>query len=114
MTCTAISSPTRRAAAAPASVDAFYGADVAADEHGDVAGADVFLADEDDVRGLDHRVSGLDRTNQSPRFDHPKCVHWSPSRAAAGGNGRRGCLAEYANILLYQPQLLYYPRLASL
>ena len=61
MTWTETSSPTRRAAAAPASVAAFTAPDVAAHQHRDVAGADVFLADEHDVGGLDHRVGRFDR-----------------------------------------------------
>src|SRR6185369_193106 len=43
--------------------------DVAAAHHGDVSRADVFLADEDDVGRLDHRVDGLDRTDEAFRFD---------------------------------------------
>ena len=49
-------------------------ADVAADEHGDVAGADVFLADQDDVGGLDHGVGGLDRADEAAGFDHAERV----------------------------------------
>ena len=45
------------------------GADVAADHDGDVAGADVFLADQDDVGGLDHGIGGLDRADETMRFD---------------------------------------------
>ena len=52
-------------------------ADVAAREHGDVAGADVFLADEGDVRGLDHRIGGLDGADEAARFNHAEgvCCH---------------------------------------
>ena len=46
-------------------------ADVAADQDGDVAGADVFLGDQNHVRGLDHRVGGLDGA------DEPQCFHHS-------------------------------------
>ena len=45
------------------------GADVAADHDGDVAGADVFLADQDDVGRLHHRVGGLDRPDEASRLD---------------------------------------------
>src|SRR5205814_641101 len=38
----------------------FHRAHIATDHHGDVPGADVFLADQDDVRRLDHGVSRLD------------------------------------------------------
>ena len=44
--------------------------DVAAHHHGDVARADVFLADQDDVGGLDHGVGRLDRADQPLGFDH--------------------------------------------
>ena len=44
-------------------------ADVAAHHDGDVAGADVFLADQDDVGRLDHRVGRLDRADQTRGFD---------------------------------------------
>ena len=45
-------------------------ADVAAHHHRDVAGADVFLADEDDVGCLDHRVGRFDRADQALGFHH--------------------------------------------
>ena len=47
-------------------------ADVAAHQHGDVAGADVFLADQRDVGGLDHRVGGFDRADEAFGFDQPE------------------------------------------
>jgi hypothetical protein len=47
-----------------------HGADVSTDEHCDIASTDVFLADEYDVGGFHHRISGLDRTDQAFRFDH--------------------------------------------
>ena len=47
-----------------------YRAHVAAHHHGDVAGADVFLADQDDVRGLDHGVGRFDRADEPLCFDH--------------------------------------------
>ena len=70
ITCTPTSSPTRRAAAAPASVAAFTRADVTSDNRGDQAGVDLLPADEHDVRGLHHRVGGLDHAHESARFDH--------------------------------------------
>src|SRR5438477_7782566 len=48
-------------------------AHVAAHEDGDVARADVLLADELDVGGLDHRVGGLDRADETLGLDHSEC-----------------------------------------
>ena len=70
MTWTEISSPTRRAAAAPASVAAFTAPTSPAHEHGDIPGADVFLADEHDVGGLDHGIGGLDRADEAAGLHH--------------------------------------------
>ena len=64
MTWTETSSPTRRAAGRAGVGGGLHGADIATDHHGDVAGADVFLAGEHDVRGLDHRVGRFDRADQ--------------------------------------------------
>jgi len=47
-------------------------ADVAAHHHRHVAGTDVFLADERHVRGLHHRIGGLDRTDEAARLDQTK------------------------------------------
>ncbi len=74
MTCTEMSSPTRRAAAAPASVAAFDRADVAAGEHRHVSGADVLLPDEHDVRRFDHGVGGLDGADETTGFNHAERV----------------------------------------
>ena len=49
-------------------------ADVAAREHRDVAGADVLLADEHDVGGLDHRIGGFDGADQAAGFNHSEGV----------------------------------------
>ena len=60
-----------------------HGADVAADDRGDQAGIDLLPADEDDVRGLHHRVGRFDHADQAARFDHAERVaeqvlcHWS-------------------------------------
>jgi hypothetical protein len=70
MTSTDTSSPTCRAAAAPAAVAAFRCADVAADHHGHVAGADVFLADQHHVGSLHHCVGCLDRLNEALGLDY--------------------------------------------
>src|SRR2546423_11377951 len=48
-------------------------AHVAAHEYRDVARADVLLADELNVRGLDHRVGGLDRAAEPLGLDHSEC-----------------------------------------
>ena len=41
------------------------GADIAAHENGDIPSPDVFLADQHDIGSLDHRVSGLDGTDEA-------------------------------------------------
>src|SRR5262249_50135412 len=48
----------------------FHGAALAADEDRRVAAADLFLADQDDPRRLDHRVGGLDRADEAASLDH--------------------------------------------
>jgi hypothetical protein len=65
-----MSSPTRRAAAAPASVAAFTAPNGAVNHHGHVAGTDVFLADQHNVGGLHHRVRGLERCDETVGLDH--------------------------------------------
>src|SRR5476651_259401 len=52
----------------------FHRAHIATAHDRDVAGADVFLADQDHVGGLDHRVRGLDRADQAARFDESECI----------------------------------------
>ena len=47
-----------------------HGADIAAHQHRYIPRADVFLADERDVGGLDHRVGGFHRSDQPARLDH--------------------------------------------
>src|SRR5688572_5959800 len=47
-----------------------HGAHVPAHEHRDVAGTDVLLANEDDVRRLHHRIGGFHRPDQAARFNH--------------------------------------------
>ena len=74
ITWTPISSPTRRAAAAPASVAAFTEPDVAANEGRDQAGIHLLPAHEHDVRGLEHRVGRFDHADQPPRLDHAQRV----------------------------------------
>ncbi len=82
ITWTLTSSPTRRAAAAPASVAAFTAPTSPRTMHGHVARADVLLAHEHDVRGLDHGVGGLDRADEALRLDHPERFHrHRPSRS---------------------------------
>jgi hypothetical protein len=46
------------------------GPDITANKDRNVSGADVFLADKLDVRGLDHGIGGLDGTDKSLGFDH--------------------------------------------
>jgi hypothetical protein len=66
----------RRAAAAPASVAAFTGADVAANHHRHVASTDVFLADQHNVGRLHHRVGCLDRSDETFGLDHSQGFEW--------------------------------------
>ncbi len=77
MTCTDTSSPTHRGG--PCVCRSFYCADIAAYHHGHVAGADVFLANEHDVRSLDHRVGCLDSPNESFGLDHSQGFEWHAS-----------------------------------
>src|SRR5438034_3344357 len=67
----------------------FDGADIAADHDGDIPGANVFLADERDVRRLDHRVCGLDRSNQATSLHQPQCVAASVCHFARNSNRLR-------------------------
>ena len=54
----------------------FHGADISADEDGDVAVQEIFFADENDIGGFHHGVGGFDRSDETACFDHPKCfVH---------------------------------------
>src|SRR5690606_21175523 len=46
------------------------GGDVAADDSGDVSTADFLIADEFDLRGLDHRVAGFDHRGETSGFNH--------------------------------------------
>ena len=73
MTWTPTSSPTRRAAAAPASVG-LHGPDVAADDGGDEARVHLLPSHEDDVRGLAHRVGGFDHPDEAAGLDHAERV----------------------------------------
>jgi len=70
MTWTLISSPTLRRPGVGRGLDRAH---VAAHEDGDVARADVLLADELYVGGLDHRVRGLDRADEAFGLDHSEC-----------------------------------------
>ena len=46
------------------------GGDVATDDRRDETGADLLVPDELHVRGLDHRVGGLDHRNETFGLDH--------------------------------------------
>lgn len=52
----------------------FHGPNVAPDEHGYIAGTDIFGADEHHIGGLDHGVGGFHGSNESARFDHSERV----------------------------------------
>ena len=75
-------------------------ADVAAHHHRDVARADVFLADQHDVGGLDHGVGRFDRADETLWF--------RPFRALRASS----VLVErlHASILQYLGQLQYHSR----
>src|SRR5262245_12060316 len=47
-------------------------ADISSYQNGHIALADVLLADQDDVSGLDHRVGRFHRPNEPARFNHAK------------------------------------------
>src|SRR5262249_61675890 len=49
-----------------------HGGDVAADDGGHVAGADLLPPDEGDLRGFHHRIGGLNHRDQPLGFDHPE------------------------------------------
>src|SRR5258708_1399888 len=72
ITCTETSSPTRRAAAAPASVAAFTAPTSPATGPGPGPGPVVLFAEETDVGALPLRGRRLDRADDPPLFAHPK------------------------------------------
>src|SRR6266511_915640 len=53
----------------------FDSAYVAANEDGHVARSDVLLADQLDIGGLDHRVSGFNRADKAFGLDHAESFH---------------------------------------
>src|SRR5262244_659 len=53
----------------------FDRADIPANEDGYVARADVLLADQLNIGGFDHRVSGFDRADKAFRLDHAESFH---------------------------------------
>ena len=63
----------------------FDAADVALDDDGDEAAADLDLTAELDVGGFGHRVGGFDATDVAFGFDHAEC-----SAHGGGGNGWNG------------------------
>src|SRR3569623_1859217 len=60
-----------------------HGRDVAADDSGDVAATGLLVADELDLRCLDHGGGGFDHTDEALHFDHTECVSHlsSPQRS---------------------------------
>ena len=77
----------------------FDGAHIAAHHHGDVAGADVFLADQRDVGGLYHRIGRLDGPDQSAGFDETQRF-----------TSRVRHFRRNSNRLRHMRQLNYHPR----
>src|SRR5262249_6293329 len=53
----------------------FDRADIAANEDSHVSRADVFFADQLNIGGFDHRVSGFDRADKAFRLDHAESFH---------------------------------------
>ena len=62
-------------------------ADIAAREHRHIARADVLLADEDDVGGLDHRIGGFNGADEAARFNHAEGVCVMKSQVAKAPQG---------------------------
>jgi hypothetical protein len=48
-------------------------ANIASDKDRNVPCTDIFLTDQLNIRGLDHRVSSLDCADESLGFDHSEC-----------------------------------------
>ena len=53
----------------------FDGGNIATNDSGHKARADFFVADQHDIRRLDHCVCGFNRGDQAFRFNHSKCFH---------------------------------------
>src|SRR6185503_7435249 len=51
----------------------FYGSNIPTHDRSHKAGADLFVTDERDVRGLHHRVGGFDHRHQAFCFNHSEC-----------------------------------------
>jgi hypothetical protein len=49
------------------------GADIATDEDGHIARADILLTDQLNICGFDHCVGGFHRTDESLGLDHSQC-----------------------------------------
>jgi hypothetical protein len=75
MTWTLTSSPTRRAAAAPASVAALTAPTSPRTADHDQSGADEFLARQNHVCGFDHGIGGFNRTDQTLRSNQTEGLH---------------------------------------
>jgi hypothetical protein len=50
-----------------------YRTNISAHEDRNVAGADIFLSQELNIRGLDHRIRSLYRSDETFGFDHSEC-----------------------------------------
>jgi hypothetical protein len=48
-------------------------ADVSANKYRHVSGADIFFSEECDIRSFDHRVSGLDGSDEAFGLHHSEC-----------------------------------------
>ena len=53
----------------------FHGTDIAANKNGDIPVEEVFLTDENNVRGFHHCVGRFDSPDETARFYHPQRFH---------------------------------------
>src|SRR5687768_10702750 len=66
-----------------------HGADIAPYHDGDVAPADLFLADESHVRRLHHRVRRFNRSHETLRLDEPERILGHHSSVVVASTSRR-------------------------
>src|SRR5436309_10580332 len=77
-------------------------ADIAPNEDGDIARADILFADQHDVGGLHHRVGCLDRPDEPLRLDHSQrflghsCSQSIASRTLPDFPFRRAMISPYS------------------
>src|SRR5215471_16463771 len=62
---------------------------IAADDCGHQTGADLFVTDQSNVGGFDHRICRLDHRNQTLGLNHSKSFHISVSPLSSSSRSRR-------------------------